>query len=47
MQTGGSGLRWQHAQCIMGVEVATLLEEMALFRTRNDSIPRFIYGTPK
>jgi len=25
----------------------TLLEEMVLFRTRNGSIPRFIYGTPK
>jgi len=24
-----------------------LLEEMVLFRTRNGSIPRFIYGTPK
>jgi len=27
--------------------VCTLLEEMVLFRTRNGSIPRFIYGTPK
>jgi len=26
---------------------ATLLEEMVLFTTRNGSIPRFIYGTPK
>jgi len=25
----------------------TLLEEMVLFRTKNGSIPRFIYGTPK
>jgi len=25
----------------------SLLEEMVLFRTRNGSIPRFIYGTPK
>jgi len=25
----------------------TLLEEMVLFRTRNGSIPRFIYETPK
>jgi len=25
----------------------TLLEEMVLFRTRNGSIPCFIYGTPK
>jgi len=25
----------------------TLLEEMVLFRTRNGSIPRYIYGTPK
>jgi len=25
----------------------TLSEEMVLFRTRNGSIPRFIYGTPK
>jgi len=25
----------------------TLLEGMVLFRTRNGSIPRFIYGTPK
>jgi len=24
-----------------------LLEKMVLFRTRNGSIPRFIYGTPK
>jgi len=24
-----------------------LLEEMVLFRTRNGSIPLFIYGTPK
>jgi len=24
-----------------------LREEMVLFRTRNGSIPRFIYGTPK
>jgi len=28
-------------------EKGTLLEEMVLFRTRNGSIPRFIYGTPK
>jgi len=26
---------------------SALLEEMVLFRTRNGSIPRFIYGTPK
>jgi len=26
--------------------VNTLLEKMVLFRTRNGSIPRFIYGTP-
>jgi len=26
-------------------ELPTLLEEMVLFRTRNGSIPRFIYGT--
>jgi len=26
---------------------STLLEEMVLFRTRNGSIPRFIYGTSK
>jgi len=25
----------------------TLLEEMVLFTTRNGSIPRFVYGTPK
>jgi len=24
-----------------------VVEEMVLFRTRNGSIPRFIYGTPK
>jgi len=27
--------------------VTTLLEEMVLFRTRNGSIPHFIYGTSK
>jgi len=27
--------------------VHTLLEEMVLFRTKNGSIPLFIYGTPK
>jgi len=27
--------------------VHSLLEEMVLFGTRNGSIPRFIYGTPK
>jgi len=37
----------RYAACCDLTLYCTLLEEMVLFRTRNGSIPHFIYGTPK